>query len=149
MTDQAVSIDREVTDDGAAARNRAIDAEKRKMTLAFKQVKAYLKLIAIVAVVAIVLLTILMNRANTADVWFFGRYPNVNVVWLIVVTSVSSIVGWWGVRKVFQVVRELREVRRLKSKEVQDEEQRRLARELAEREKRIDEKLRRSITEES
>ena len=118
------------------------------MTLALKHVKVYLKLIAIGAVVAIVLLVILMNRRNTADVWLFGRYRDVNVVWLIMVTSVSSVLAWWGVRKVFRVVRELRQVRQARRRELGLEKQRRLAEELAEREKKIDEKIRRSITEE-
>jgi len=128
--------------------NRPVGAEKPKMTLALKRVKVYLKLIATCTVVVIVLLVVLMNRSNTADVWFFGRYRDVNVVWLIAVTSVSSVLGWWGVRRVFRVVRELREVRRARRKELQLDEQRRLADELAEREKKIDEKIRRSITEE-
>ena len=129
--------------------NRPGGAEKPKMTLALKRVKVYLKLIATCAVVVIVLLVVLMNRRNTADVWFFGRYRDVNVVWLILVTSVASVLGWWGVRKIFRVLRELRQVRQLRRKQVEAEEQRRLARELAEREKRIDEKVRRSITEET
>ena len=119
------------------------------MALALKHVKVYLKLIAIVAFIVMALLVVLMNRDNTADIWFFGRSPDVNVLWLIAVTSGASILGWWAVSKVFRVVRELREVRRLRRNELQADEQRRLARELAEREKRIDEKIRRSITEET
>ena len=119
------------------------------MTLALKRLKAYGKLVAIIAVVAIVLLVVLMNRDNTADVWFFGRYQDVNVVWLILVTSASSIGGWWAVRKTVMVIRDVRAVRRQRKQEVREQEQRRLAEELAQREKRIDEKIRRSIAEET
>ena len=119
------------------------------MTLALKRLKAYLKLIAIFVVIAIVLLVILMNRGNTADIWLFRHYHDVNVVWLILVTSIASVAGWWGIRRLFKVVRELRQVRRLKKQEIDRQEQSRLARELAERERRIDEKVRRSITEET
>jgi len=119
------------------------------MALALKRVKVYLKLIAIVAVVAMVLLVVLKNLDHKADVWFFWINEQVNVLWLILVTAVSSVIGWWAVRKIFGVLRELREVRRLNEAESKLEEQRRLAQELAEREKRLDAKVRKSISEET
>lgn len=118
------------------------------MTLALKRLKVYLKLGAIGAVIVLGLLVVLMNRQNTADIWLFRGYEDVNVLWLILVTSGVSILGWWGLGKLVRVVRELREVRRLSRQEAERQAQERLARELAERERRIDEKLRRSIAEE-
>src|ERR1051325_5807408 len=118
------------------------------MALALKRVKVYLKLIAVLAVVAMVLLVVLKNLDHKADVWFFWIDEQVNVLWLILVTAVSSIVGWWAIRKVFGVLRELRDVRRMSEAEMKLGEQRRLAQELAEREKRLDAKVRRSISEE-
>ncbi len=117
------------------------------MALALKQIKVYLRLIAIVAVAAVVLLVVVKNRHHEADVWFFGLYQQVNVVWLMFTTAVASVVVWWGVRKVFGVIRDLRELRRLQRDQARLEEQRRLAREVAEREKRVDEKVRRAIGE--
>ena len=117
------------------------------MALALRRIKVYGKLGATVAVVAAVLLVVLMNLSLTADVWFFHKYEKVPTFWLILVTAVSAIVGWWGIRKVVGVVRDLRELRESKATERQREEQRRLTEELAKREKRIDEKLRRSITD--
>ena len=119
------------------------------MTLALRSLKVYLKLTAIGAVAVVVLLVILMNRHNTADIWLFRRYEDVNVLSLIAVTSVVAVSVWWGVRKLFKVIRELREVRHLTRQERERQSQRQLADELAEREKRIDEKVRRSITEET
>lgn len=119
------------------------------MSLALKRIKAYLKLAIIIAVVVAILLVVLKNRTNTADVWLFADFPQVNVLWLILVTAVSAVVIWWGLWKVFGVLRELREVRRLRQAQAQIEDQRRLAQELAEREKRIDAKVRRSISEEA
>ena len=124
-------------------------AEKRNMPLALKRVKVYLKLIAIGLVAGVVLLVVVKNRENSADIWFFRGYEQVNVLWLILITAIVSVAGWWGIRKVTGVLREFREVRRQRKAELQTSEQRRLAQELAEREKRIDQKLRRSITEET
>jgi hypothetical protein len=117
------------------------------MALALRRIKVYVKLGATIAVVGAVLLVVLMNLNRTADVWFFHTYEKVPTFWLILVTAVSAIVGWWGIRKVVGVIRDLRELRASKVVERQREEQHRLAEELAEREKRIDEKLRRSITD--
>ncbi len=120
------------------------------MALAIKRIKAYLKLGAILLVLVLVLIVILENRLNTARVWFFwidDKEP-INVLWLILVTAAVSIVGWWSVRKIFKVLREVREVQRQAEAERQLNEQRRLAQELAEREKRIDAKVRRSLSEE-
>jgi hypothetical protein len=118
------------------------------MTLALKRIKVYLKLVAILAVVAAILLIVLMNQDNKANIWFFGQYDGVNVLWLILITAVSSIASWWIVLKIFGTLRELRGLKRAREDRQRIDEQQRLARELAEREKRIDEKLRRSITEE-
>lgn len=118
------------------------------MSLALKRIKVYLKLSAIVAVIAIILLIILNNQDYKTDIWFFGLYRQVNVLWLLLVTAVISIASWWIVIKIFGTLRELRELRRARQAREKMAEQQRLAQELAEREKRIDEKLRRSITEE-
>jgi len=119
------------------------------MTLALKRIKVYLKFLAILAVVAIILTVVVMNRNNTATVWFFwiDDTQPVNVLWLILITAISSIAGWWGLHKVFGIMREVREVRRQAEVERRLAEQRRLAEELAERERRIDEKVKRSISD--
>lgn len=112
------------------------------MTLAWRRLKVYLK-IALMAVVALVaMLTVIKNRNNTAPVWFFGPYEQVNVLWLVLITAVSAVVIWWGTWKIAGVVKELREVQRMKESQAQKSEQDRRAAELAERERRLDEKLR-------
>ena len=116
------------------------------MGLALRQIKVYGKLGATIAVVGAVLLVVLMNLNRTADVWFFHKYEKVPTFWLILVTAVLAVVGWWGIRKVVGALRDLRGLRQARQAAQQRDEQQQLARELAEREKRIDEKLRRSIT---
>ena len=118
------------------------------MRLALQRVKVYLKLTAILAVVAVILVIVLRNLDNTADVWFFKDYKQKSVLLLILITAASSIASWWIVSRIFGTLRELRGLRRAREAQQRIDEQQRLARELAEREKRIDEKLRRSITEE-
>jgi hypothetical protein len=118
------------------------------MTLALKRFKVYVKLFAIVAVVASSLLIVLMNQDNKAKIWFFKDYEQVNVLWLILITAILSIASWWIVAKIFATIRELRHLQHAQANQQQMAEQRRLAQEMAEREKRIDEKLRRSIQEE-
>ena len=116
------------------------------MALALNRAKVYLKLTLILAVLLIVLLVVIMNRQKTVDIWFFRIYTGIPVLWLILVTGVTSVLGWWGVRRVFSVLRELREVRRASMAEAKLSEQRRLAEDMADREKRIDEKVKRSIS---
>lgn len=118
------------------------------MSLALKRVKVYLKLFAIIAIVVVILLTVYENQDHKARLWFFWFDGEVNVLWLILVTALLSVVSWWSLTKIFGTVRELRELRRHQFEQQKIDQQRRLAQELAEREKRIDEKLRRSISEE-
>ena len=119
------------------------------MKLALRRIKVYGKLVVVGAIAVVALLIIFMNRSRTADVWFFHAYSDVNVLWLILITAVASIVGWWGLRRIAGLVRDVREFRKTRQADALASEQRRLAKELAEREKRIDEKVRRSITDES
>jgi hypothetical protein len=116
------------------------------MTLVLRRIWVYFKFIAIVAVIAMILAVVLLNREYTATVWFFGKYENVNVLWLMLITAISAIITWWGVFRIFGVVREMRELKRRGQAEQALQEQRRLAQEMAERERRIDEKVKRSIS---
>ncbi len=118
------------------------------MKLVLRRVKVYAKLILILAAIVLTLVVVLKNQENTADIWFFKPYTDINVLWLILIIAVSSVVGWWGIRKIFGVLRELREVRRAAEADRRLQEQQRLARELAERERRIDAKVVRSIRQE-
>jgi len=110
------------------------------MTLVLRRIKVYLKLLAIL------LSIVLKNLDRTVNVWFFGEYEGINVLWLILITAVSAIVGWWGFLKVFGVLRELREVRAATEANRRLEAQRQFAEEMALRERRIDEKVKRSIS---
>lgn len=117
------------------------------MGLAVRRIKVYGKLVAIIAVVTAGLLVVLMNLGRSADVWFFREYPQVPTFWLILITAAAAIIGWWGFWRVSGVLREVREHRRTAQADRQRAATDRVARDLAEREKRLDRKLRSSITD--
>jgi len=117
------------------------------MTLAIKQVKVYLRTIVVVLVVGAVGLVLFKNRANYVEVWFFGltdESKKVNVVWLMLSTALGSLTAWrvvWFARGLW---RDMREVARLKAIEETEKQHKQRAAELEERERRIEEKLKRA-----
>ncbi len=119
--------------------------EKRTLPLALRRIKAYLKLALAVAVIVIGWLVVAYNRDHQTDVWFFVTYKDVNVVWLMFVTALVTLVLGWGTLRLAGLWRELRQLRREEREKKRMAEQQRLASELAEREKRIDEKVRQAI----
>jgi len=126
-----------------------VSQERRTKPLALRRIKVYLKLALTVAIVVTVFLVIFRNRNNATNVWFFHRFDQVNVVYLMLITAVVSIVVWWGVVRLAGLWREIRDLRRQERVNAEMAEQKRLARELADREKRIDEKVRQAIRDDS
>src|SRR5512146_1663512 len=118
------------------------------MGLALRRIKVYCKLALMAAAAAVVLLVIVCNRDNEARVWFFKDYERVNVLYLILMTAASSIALFWVTTRIRGVLHEARQVREEQRETAKLAAQKKMADELADREKRIDEKLRRSITEE-
>ena len=118
------------------------------MNLALRRVKVYSKLALMAAVAIVVLLVVVCNRQNEARVWFFTTFEKVNVLYLILITAVSSIAVFWTITRVLGVLREASQVRKDRRAAEQLAQQTKLAEELSNREKRIDEKLRRSLAEE-
>jgi len=115
------------------------------MGLAFRQIKTYAKITLIVATALAVVLVIVMNGDNTADVWLFHHFKQINVLWLMLVSGASAVVMVWILRRVRKVLREVRELRQAKAVEQKLNEQRRLAEELRRQEERIDAKIKGSI----
>ncbi len=117
------------------------------MTLAIQRLKVYLRTIAVALVVVVVGLVLFKNRANTVEVWFFGltdETKKINVVWLMLSTALGTLAAWrivWFARGLW---RDMREVARLKAIEETDKQHKQRAAELEERERRIEEKLKRA-----
>ena len=115
------------------------------MSLAFKKLRVYARLILMGAVGLVVVLVLFKNRNNLATVWFFHEYKDINVVWLLLITGIGSVVAAWLTRGVFRVMKEVRQIRQEEdsARLVREQEQR--ARDLVEQEKRIDAKLKASL----
>ena len=121
------------------------------MSLAFKRFKVYLRTLLSALVVVVVGLVLVMNRNHEVAVWFFWLTDpdeTVNVVWVMLCTALATLVSWWVVSRGVTLLREVREVRRLQRAKASDERQKARAAELDERERRLDEKLERAITDE-
>jgi len=102
------------------------------VSLAFKQLRVYVRGIIVLLIAAAVALVLIYNRGNQAPVWFFGltnAEKPVNVVWLMVCTAAGALVSWWTFRTAWRLLRDWREVRRLRT--VQETEHRLKEREAA------------------
>jgi type VI protein secretion system component VasK len=115
------------------------------MGLAFQQIKTYAKIFVLFAIALAVSLVVVMNIGNTAKVWFFGTYEQINVLWLMLTSGATAVVLVWVLRRVHMVVRDLRDLRHKKDVEAKLAEQRKLAEEVRQREERIDAKLKTSL----
>lgn len=79
--------------------------------MALGKAKAWVRLIVLVVLVAAAGLVVAKNWGRTANLWLFHSFDNIPVLWLMVVTAVASIVGWWmigGLRGAYQQVRKTR-----------------------------------------
>ncbi len=118
------------------------------MALALQRIKVYSKLAVIGIVSIIILVVVWKNAGNTAKVWLW-KEQEVATLWLMLVTSLTAIVTWWLLWGLRRLIVEWRELRKQTSVEVKLAEHKQLAEEIAEREKRIDEKLKGSISDET
>ncbi len=114
------------------------------MSLAWKQVKVYLRLLLVVTVAAAVGLVLFKNRANEVPVWFFGLTDpakKLNVVWLMLLTALATITTWRALAFARGLWKDLRELHRLEeTKELERRQELRTA-ELELRERQLAEKL--------
>jgi len=115
------------------------------MALALRKIKIYAKLAVIVAVVLVVLLVVWFNRKHQVTVWFFGTFEDLNVLWLICITAVASVFGFWMVSKVRSTVKEFRQLRRDNRLQQELAEQKKTLNSIEQKERRIDQKLRQGI----
>ena len=117
------------------------------MSLAIKRLTVYLRTIAVALVVGAVVLVLFKNRSNKVAFWFFGLTHEdkpTNVVWLMLWTAGGTLTAWrivWFARGLWH---DLREVAKQKAIEEATKLQERRAAELEERERRIEEKLKRA-----
>ncbi|MHC5111383.1 MAG: hypothetical protein ACYTHJ_16070 [Planctomycetota bacterium] len=86
------------------------------MILAWKKLRAYFRIGLIVIVALAVVLLLFKNRGNEVAFWFFGitdAGEPINVLWLMLLTSITTLVAWWTVFIGFQLLKDFRELKRL------------------------------------
>ncbi len=117
------------------------------MTLAFKQMRVYVRTALVILVAAAVGLVLLQNREHTVEFWFFGLTPAepIKVVWLMLCTAGGTLVAWWTTIVALRLFRDMRELKQMRVIEADAKDQAERAADLDERERRLDDKLKRAI----
>jgi Mn2+/Fe2+ NRAMP family transporter len=77
--------------------------------MSFRTILAWTRMIMTAILVIAVVLIIFMNRNYTTPIWFFHKFDQVSVLWLIVVTAVISIISRWVIVGVYRAWKELKE----------------------------------------
>lgn len=119
------------------------------MSLTLKKIKAYSRVGLVAAVALVIGLVIFYNRNHEVTFWFFRTYQDVNVLWLLVCTAAGTVVSYWVFLTVFSLWKDLRELGQESAWRAREQRQRKIADELAEQERRIDEKRSEIIRKES
>lgn len=120
--------------------------------LAAKRLGVYVRTTLILVVLAAIGAVLFKNRKNEVSVWFFGLTDEVaktNVVSLILCTAAGTLISWWVLRMGRRLWRDVGEVQRARESGRIVRAQAERETELTQREKRIDDKLRRGITAEA
>jgi hypothetical protein len=121
------------------------------MTLALKRLKVYVRSTLIVVVAVAIAIVLFKNRDNAVSFWFFGLTDEsrpLNVIWLMLCTAVGTLVSWWVFSFAWGLLRDMREVKRQQVVEQATKDLAKRQAEMDERDRRIDEKLKRAITQE-
>jgi glycopeptide antibiotics resistance protein len=114
------------------------------MSLALQRIKVYFKLAVMAIVVIACTLVIYENRNNTVTVWCYREFKDINVLWLILCTSVGSVTAWIVLRATRNVFRDISELNRRKAQVESEKRQKEMAAKLAEHDAKLsqnDEKL--------
>lgn len=112
------------------------------MTLAFQKIRVYARVTLMGAIALLFVLVLVLNWKNRATVWFFHKFEDIPIIWLLLVTGFGAIVAAWVTKGFFRVMSDWGRLRRQAENSKNLKDQQRLADELAEQTKRIDDKLR-------
>jgi len=112
------------------------------MSLAFRHFTVYLRVLLILVVGGGVAILLFANRSNSVPFWFFrlrdAKEP-LNVVWLMSGTAVGTLLAWWALSFAWGLVRDWKELQRLKAAKEAEQVQRSRTVELEQRERRVSE----------
>lgn len=118
------------------------------MSLAWRQLKAYVRLALVVIVVLAIALMLYNNRAKSVALWFFwlrDEQQPINVVFLMLWTAVGTLISWWVLSFGWELFRDMREIKRQSRLERAKKELTEREAELQRRERQLDEKVDRVI----
>jgi amino acid transporter len=112
-----------------------------------KQVVVYAKVMLLVVLAVLIGAIVFKNRAYRTEFWPWAVQEEVPTLWLMLATSVMSIICFWIFTKVRSVFRDMAELSHSRKQEATRKEATRLKQELDEQERRIDQKLKGAIDE--
>lgn len=81
------------------------------MSLAFKQIKVYVKLCSLIAALLLAMVVVIKNYGQRVNVWFLRSFEDVSVGILILCTAVVSLVLWLLLRPALTVHRDMGDLR--------------------------------------
>ncbi|HKQ50473.1 MAG TPA: hypothetical protein VJZ71_20545 [Phycisphaerae bacterium] len=110
-----------------------------------KQITVYAKVTLIVAIFLGVATIIFKNRSYETKFWPWAVLAPVSTLWLMLATSVVSVVVFWLLSKMRRVWRELADLRLQKAAQERQAEEDQRRRQLDEQERRIDDKIKKAL----
>ena len=121
------------------------------MSVAFKQFRVYLRVGIVLTVALAVGLVLFQNRNHRVAFWFFWLTDTaepINVIYLMVCTAVGALASWWALWLARGVWRDWRELALARKADRASNWLNQREANLDERERRLDEKVQGSISEE-
>ncbi len=121
------------------------------MSLAFRRLKVYVRLVLVLALLGAISLVLIRNRGHDVHVWFFGLTDvnePVNVVWVMLSTAGIALISWWVLRFAWGLWRDLRslareDVQRAAKKDLEAREK-----QVADRERKMDAIVKQAVEDE-
>jgi type VI protein secretion system component VasK len=110
-----------------------------------RQFVVYTKITIIALIVLLLLVIVFNNRSYKTNFWPWADQQPVPTLWLMLATSILSILVFWIFTRLRRVFRELAQLRLENQQAHTVREQDRLRKELNDQERRIDEKLKRGV----
>lgn len=122
------------------------------MSVAFKQMRVYLRVGVVLIVALVVGLVLFQNRNHRVAFWFFGLTDTaepINVIYLMVCTAAGALASWWALLLARGVWRDWRELSLARKADQASNWLKQREANLDERERRLDEKVQESISKEN
>lgn len=114
------------------------------MSLAYKQVKVYVRVTLVVTIMLAFAIVLFMNRKHTVKFWFFGltdASKEINVVWLVLSTAAAAKTLWWALSFTLSLRRDFQELKKQREEEIQEIARAAREKELEERERQLTRKM--------